>query len=78
MINAVLVFNGNGQPRLTKFYTQIVSFDFLLSLSNPIQFNSRREGDMMINEMIEGDERRDETRLKTNPSYVRIPKPNNP
>lgn len=25
MINAVLVFNSNGQPRLTKFYTQIVS-----------------------------------------------------
>jgi hypothetical protein len=24
MINAVLVFNNNGQPRLTKFYTQIV------------------------------------------------------
>ncbi|TGZ85417.1 Adaptor protein complex sigma subunit [Ascodesmis nigricans] len=23
MINAVLVFNNNGQPRLTKFYTQI-------------------------------------------------------
>lgn len=25
MINAVLVFNGQGQPRLTKFYTQLVS-----------------------------------------------------
>lgn len=25
MINAVLVFNNNGQPRLTKFYTQLVS-----------------------------------------------------
>lgn len=24
MINAVLVFNGQGQPRLTKFYTQLV------------------------------------------------------
>lgn len=24
MINAVLVFNNNGQPRLTKFYSQIV------------------------------------------------------
>lgn len=24
MINAVLVFNNAGQPRLTKFYTQIV------------------------------------------------------
>lgn len=23
MINAVLVFNNNGQPRLTKFYSQI-------------------------------------------------------
>ncbi|OAA63051.1 AP-3 complex subunit sigma [Cordyceps fumosorosea ARSEF 2679] len=26
MINAFLVFNGQGQPRLTKFYTQLVSF----------------------------------------------------
>jgi hypothetical protein len=26
MINAVLVFNNNGQPRLTKFYTQLVSY----------------------------------------------------
>lgn len=25
MINAVLVFNNAGQPRLTKFYTQLVS-----------------------------------------------------
>ena len=24
MINAFLVFNGSGQPRLTKFYTQLV------------------------------------------------------
>lgn len=24
MINAFLVFNGQGQPRLTKFYTQLV------------------------------------------------------
>jgi len=24
MINAVLVFNNTGQPRLTKFYTQLV------------------------------------------------------
>ncbi len=26
MINAVLVFNNSGQPRLTKFYTQLVLF----------------------------------------------------
>jgi AP-3 complex subunit sigma len=26
MINAFLVFNGQGQPRLTKFYTQLVIF----------------------------------------------------
>ena len=26
MINAFLVFNGQGQPRLTKFYTQLVSY----------------------------------------------------
>lgn len=26
MINAVLVFNNAGQPRLTKFYTQLVSY----------------------------------------------------
>lgn len=25
MINAFLVFNGSGQPRLTKFYTQLAS-----------------------------------------------------
>jgi len=29
MINAVLVFNNAGQPRLTKFYTQLVCL-FLL------------------------------------------------
>lgn len=29
MINAVLVFNNNGQPRLTKFYSQIVRLYFL-------------------------------------------------
>lgn len=27
MINAVLVFNNAGQPRLTKFYTQLVRTD---------------------------------------------------
>jgi hypothetical protein len=26
MINAFLVFNGQGQPRLTKFYTQLVCY----------------------------------------------------
>ncbi len=30
MINAVLVFNNSGQPRLTKFYTQLVSQLFIL------------------------------------------------
>jgi hypothetical protein len=29
MINAVLVFNNSGQPRLTKFYTQLVNFPLL-------------------------------------------------
>lgn len=29
MINAVLVFNNSGQPRLTKFYTQLVYLPFL-------------------------------------------------
>lgn len=29
MINAVLVFNNAGQPRLTKFYTQLVGFVLL-------------------------------------------------
>ena len=28
MINAVLVFNNNGQPRLTKFYNQLVPLPF--------------------------------------------------
>lgn len=27
MINAFLVFNGQGQPRLTKFYTQLVCYN---------------------------------------------------
>ena len=30
MINAFLVFNGQGQPRLTKFYTQLVSSPLLV------------------------------------------------
>jgi hypothetical protein len=35
MINAFLVFNGQGQPRLTKFYTQLASLShlFLSSVS---------------------------------------------
>jgi Clathrin adaptor complex small chain len=32
MINAVLVFNNSGQPRLTKFYTQIVSASLVSNL----------------------------------------------
>lgn len=32
MINAVLVFNNSGQPRLTKFYTQLVPLATPLSL----------------------------------------------
>jgi hypothetical protein len=30
MINAFLVFNGQGQPRLTKFYTQLVRHAFVM------------------------------------------------
>lgn len=33
MINAVLVFNNAGQPRLTKFYTQLVLPPTITSLS---------------------------------------------
>ena len=33
MISAVLVFNNSGQPRLTKFYTQLVRSPLSLSLS---------------------------------------------
>lgn len=29
MINAFLVFNGQGQPRLTKFYTQLVRCNYV-------------------------------------------------
>lgn len=38
MINAFLVFNGQGQPRLTKFYTQLVSprFSGRVLLLSPI------------------------------------------
>ena len=32
MINAVLVFNNSGQPRLTKFYTQLVRLPGLESV----------------------------------------------
>jgi hypothetical protein len=32
MINAVLVFNNAGQPRLTKFYTQLVLCDMASSI----------------------------------------------
>lgn len=34
MINAVLVFNNTGQPRLTKFYTQIVCTACIRSILN--------------------------------------------
>lgn len=36
MINAFLVFNGQGQPRLTKFYTQLVRLipDRVLSVAS--------------------------------------------
>ena len=43
MINAVLVFNNAGQPRLTKFYTQLVRSSSLLpvlTLSNRLQETS--------------------------------------
>lgn len=43
MINAVLVFNNAGQPRLTKFYTQLVRSSSLLTLntsSNSLQETS--------------------------------------
>ena len=29
MINAVLIFNQNGEPRLTKFYSPVVSTSLL-------------------------------------------------
>jgi AP-3 complex subunit sigma len=32
MINAVLVFNNAGQPRLTKFYTQLVNIHLVAQL----------------------------------------------
>lgn len=35
MINAFLVFNGQGQPRLTKFYTQLVSLHRHLRENHP-------------------------------------------
>lgn len=31
MINAVLVFNNTGQPRLTKFYSQLVRLSYNLT-----------------------------------------------
>ena len=43
MINAVLVFNNAGQPRLTKFYTQLVRFnpDLDLTLADNTKGNQR-------------------------------------
>ena len=37
MINAVLVFNNSGQPRLTKFYTQLVCFELYYAMATPKQ-----------------------------------------
>ncbi len=37
MINAFLVFNGQGQPRLTKFYTQLVGAPVLDGLAHVLQ-----------------------------------------
>ena len=37
MINAFLVFNGQGQPRLTKFYTQLVGPVFHVRVELPFQ-----------------------------------------
>lgn len=41
MINAVLVFNNNGQPRLTKFYTQLVSLAGASSIDPQLTLNTR-------------------------------------
>lgn len=37
MINAFLVFNGQGQPRLTKFYTQLVCNNLFVCLQDTNQ-----------------------------------------
>jgi hypothetical protein len=49
MINAVLVFNNAGQPRLTKFYTQLVGLPhqsswiaWYLSAKNYTDYPKRR------------------------------------
>lgn len=47
MINAFLVFNGQGQPRLTKFYTQLVS-RFRASASTPLPFPASASADRML------------------------------
>lgn len=43
MINAVLVFNNNGQPRLTKFYTQLVCISPYLTI-----FSSKKRQDTAL------------------------------
>ena len=40
MINAFLVFNNTGQPRLTRFYTQIVSLNAIRILQLQSQANT--------------------------------------
>ena len=54
MINAVLVFNNAGQPRLTKFYTQLetsvqqrlISEIFTLVANRPDEFHSFLQADI--------------------------------
>lgn len=47
MINAVLVFNNSGQPRLTKFYTQLVRYS-----PPPTQLNVEQKNNIKAKKLI--------------------------
>lgn len=53
MINAVLVFNNAGQPRLTKFYTQLVSaFDAFYRLTHKRRLQDTSVQQRLISEIF--------------------------
>lgn len=52
MINAVLVFNNNGQPRLTKFYTQLVCLTLPMSWPSLIHVQDTAVQQRLISEIF--------------------------
>ncbi|KAH0533666.1 hypothetical protein FGG08_007603, partial [Glutinoglossum americanum] len=52
MINAILVFNNSGQPRLTKFYTQLTTATATLKPSLSPFSRSRRNQDTSVQQKL--------------------------